>query len=225
MLIVSPTWNTAYPGAVVGCLAMRDVVNPPRHAALDARKEELEQALRSQFADYDRQKLRALPTLQAYAAYYKRFKSTYHVQLQLESIAWKGRSLPRVAVLVEAMFMAELKNALLTAGHDLDAVQQPVRLDVATGSERYIRLNGEEQQLKPGDMMIADAEAVISSMLYGPDGRTRITSNTRQALFTVYAPAGITEQAVRSHLDDIRANVLLVAPAAQVATMEVYAAG
>lgn len=225
MLTVSPTWKEAYPGAVVGLLTMRDVVNPPRHAALDERKEELEQALRSQFADYDRPRLRALPTLQAYAAYYKRFKSTYHVQLQLESIAWKGRSLPRVAALVEAMFMAELKNALLTAGHDLDAVQQPVRLDVATGNERYVRLNGEERQLKRDDMMIADAVAVISSMLYGPDGRTCITPDTKHALFTVYAPPGITEEAVHGHLEDIRANVLLIAPAAQVATMEVYVAG
>jgi len=81
MFTVSPKWKTAYPGAVVGLLAIRDVLNPPTHAALDARKEELQKTLRSRFADHDRPKLRALPTLQAYAAYYKRFRSTYHVPL------------------------------------------------------------------------------------------------------------------------------------------------
>jgi hypothetical protein len=30
------------------------------------------------------------------------------------------------------MFMAELKNLILTAGHDLDAVTPPVRVDVTT---------------------------------------------------------------------------------------------
>jgi DNA/RNA-binding domain of Phe-tRNA-synthetase-like protein len=55
------------------------------------------------------------------------------------------------------MFMAELKNLLLIAGHDLEAVLAPVKLDVSDGSERYVQLNGQEQVLKPGDMMIADA--------------------------------------------------------------------
>jgi DNA/RNA-binding domain of Phe-tRNA-synthetase-like protein len=222
MFTVSEAWKTTYPGAAVGVLAMRDVANPRHHAALDEHKAKLENELRSRFANYDRAALKALPTIQAYNAYYKRFKKTYHVQLQLESLVFKGRSLPRVAALVEAMFMAELKNLLLTAGHDLEVVQVPVGIYVAEGSERYIRLNGQEQTLKAGDMMIADAEGVISSVLYGPDHRTRIRPETRRVLFTVYAPPGIGEQAVHEHLQDIRANVLLITPEAQVEMLEVY---
>jgi len=219
---VSKAWKTAYPGAAVGILAMREVVNPQRHPALDECKEELEKELRSRYAGYDRADLKALPVLEAYNAYYRKFKKTYHVQLQLESVVFKGKSIPAVVALVEAMFVAELKNLLLTAGHDLAAVKEPVGVDVAKGSERYVRLNGQEQQLKPGDMMIADAEAVISSVLYGPDQRTRINPGTKQVLFTVYAPPGIGEEAVHAHLEDIRDNVLLVAPEAQVETLEVY---
>lgn len=222
MLIVSEAWKRAYPGAAVGVLIMRNVVNPESHAALDKRKEELENQLRARFSDYDRAALKALPTIQAYNAYYKRFKKTYHVQLQLESVIFKGRSIPRMGALVEAMFMAELKNLLLTAGHDLEAVQMPVRLDVAKGGERYIRLNGQEQELKAGDMMMADARGIISCVLYGPDFRTRIIPETRHVLFTVYAPAGIGEQAVYDHLQDIQANVLLVAPEASTESLEVY---
>jgi len=222
MLIVSEAWKRAYPGAAVGVLIMRNVVNPESHAALDKRKEELENQLRARFSDYDRAALKALPTIQAYNAYYKRFKKTYHVQLQLESVIFKGRSIPRMGALVEAMFMAELKNLLLTAGHDLEAVQMPVRLDVAKGGERYIRLNGQEQELKAGDMMMADARGIISCVLYGPDFRTRIIPETRHVLFTVYAPAGIGEQAVYDHLQNIQANVLLVAPEASTESLEVY---
>ena len=222
MFIVSEAWKKAYPGAAVGVLAMRNVVNPEGHAVLDKRKEELENQLRSRFSDCDRAALKALPTLQAYEAYYKRYKKTYHVQLQLESVVFKGKAIPRVAALVEAMFMAELKNLLLTAGHDLESVQRPVKLDVAEGSERYVRLNGEEKELTPGDMMIADAQGVISCVLYGPDHRTRIIPETRQVLFTVYAPPGIGEQAVYDHLRDIQANVLLVAPEADVELLKVY---
>lgn len=224
MLIVSDAWKTTFPGAVVGTLVMCNVTNPDSNAALDQRKEELESQLRSRFAEGGRAAIRALLVIQAYDAYYSRFKKTYHVQLQLESVALKGKSIPRVAALVEAMFMAELKNLLLTAGHDLAAAQEPIRLDVSTGNERYILLNGQEQALRPGDMMVADALGVISDVIYGPDQRTRITSTTQRVLFVVYAPAGIGAEAVRQHLQDIRANVLLFAPQAEVESLEVYVA-
>lgn len=220
--VVTEAWKKAYPEAAVGILVMHDVVNPGSHTALDRRKEELEKRLRSRFAGYDRAALRALPTLQAYDAYYKRFKKTYHIQLQLESVALKGKAIPRAAALVEAMFMAELDDLLLTAGHDLEALEMPVGIHVADGAEQYVRLNGQEQQLKAGDMMIADAQGVISSVLYGPDHRTQIRPETRQVLFTAYAPPGIGVEAVYQHLQNIRGNVLLIAPGARVGLLEVY---
>ena len=222
VFVVSEAWNSTYPGAAVGALVMRDVKNPSHHGSLDKRKEALERDLRIRFADYDRASLRALPILESYIAYYKQFKKTYHVQLQLESVIFKGKSIPKVAALVEAMFMAELKNLLLTAGHDFDAIQPPVRIDVAEGTERYIRLNGQEQLLKARDMMIADTVGILSTVLYGPDQRTRFTPDTHRALFTVYAPAGINEQDVYDHLEDIRTNVTCVSQEATVEIMQVF---
>lgn len=225
MMIVSDLWKQTYPGAAVGLLAMGQAINPEGHAALDGRKDVLETELRARFGEYERTSLRELPVLKAYRDFYKRFDKTYHVQLQLESVVFKGKSIPRVAALVESMFMAELKNLLLTAGHDLDVLDLPVRLDVAQGDERFIAYNGEEKVLKPGDMYIADGQGVISSVIYGPDQRTRIRPETRRALFTVYAPPGIDEKAVREHLEDIQSNLRLVAPQAKTEVMEVYRAG
>ncbi len=221
VLTVSDTWKATYPGAAVGVLVMRGVVNPQRHAELDSRKEKLESELRERFSGYDRATLKSLPALRAYEEYYRRFGKSYHVQLQLESVALKGKSIPRVAALVEAMFMAELKNQLLTAGHDLAALEMPVGIDVADGNERYTRMDGQEQRLKPGDMMISDKRGVISSVIYGPDRRTGITPETRRVLFTVYAPPGIDEETVRRHLQDIRSNVLIVSADARVDVIEV----
>jgi DNA/RNA-binding domain of Phe-tRNA-synthetase-like protein len=220
--IVSEAWKAAYPQAVIGVLALHGVANPERHATLDQRKTELEGQLRGRYATHDRAALKELPVLQAYNAYYKLFKKTYHVQLQLESVVFKGKSIPRVAALVEAMFMAELEDLLLTAGHDLESLQPPIAVYVADGSEQYTRINGQEQTLKAGDMFIADARGVISSVLYGPDQRTRITPGTRQVLFTVYGPAGIGAEAVHEHLAKILANVQLFAPTAMVKSLKVY---
>lgn len=221
MISVSEAWKTTYPGAMAGILTMRGASNLERHPELEQRKAELERELRARFAGQDAGAIRSLDRIQPYVTYYKRFDKSYHVQLQLESVALKGKSIPSVATLVEAMFLAELKNLLLTAGHDLAAIQGALRIDVATGSERYVRLGGQEQQLKARDMVMADEEGIISSVLYGPDQRTRITRDTRDVLFMVYAPPGLTAQAVHDHLDDIRANVQLVSPAARVEMMDV----
>lgn len=222
MFEVSDAWRSTFEEAYAGILVMRGVTNPPQYAALEQRKAALEEQLRSQNWGQDRAAIGNHPILQAYAAYYRRFKKTYHVQLQLESIAFKGKSIPSVAALVEAMFIAEVKNMLLTAGHDLDAVQLPITLDVSKGDERYTLLRGQEQVLKAGDMMMIDRAGVISSILYGPDQRTQIRASTQNVVFTVYAPPGIDQQAVLRHLHDIQQNVTLIAPEARVEMLKVF---
>ncbi|MGW8220671.1 MAG: phenylalanine--tRNA ligase beta subunit-related protein [Syntrophobacteria bacterium] len=223
MFSVSEACKATYPGAAAGILVMKNVANPARHSEFDGHKEAFQKQLRSRFAGYDRAGLKALPTIQAYNTYYKRYKKSYHVQLQLESVALKGRSIPRIAALVEAMFMAELNSLLLTAGHDLETVQQPIRLKVAEGTESYTLLNGKEQLLKTGDMFMADAEGVISSLIYGPDRRTRITPETRQVFFGVYAVPGVANQTIQDHLEDIRDNIMIFAQEAEVDLLQVYA--
>ena len=222
MFEVTPAWKSTYPDAQAGVLVMRAVSNPAHNPALEAQKAALEEQLRAQFSGQDRATMASHPILRAYAEYYRQFKKTYHIQLQLESIVLKGKSIPSVAALVEAMFMAEMKDMLLTAGHDLDRLHLPLTLDVAAGNETYTLLRGDEQILKPGDMMISDQIGVISSILYGPDQRTQITPETSNAIFTAYAPPGIKEEAVIEHLQHIQDNVMIFAPQAQVESLKVY---
>jgi DNA/RNA-binding domain of Phe-tRNA-synthetase-like protein len=222
MFEVTTAWKSAFPGARAGVLVMREVSNPALHPELEKRKGEIEAALRSQFSGQDRAAIASNHILQAYNNHYRRFKKSYHVQLQLESIVLKGKSIPSVSALVEAMFMAEMKNLLLTAGHDLDIVQLPLILDVSRGAESYTLMRGSEQLLKPGDMMISDQAGVISDVIYGPDRRTQITGDTRNAVFTTYAPEGIEELAVERHLQDIRDFILIFAPQAEVELLKVF---
>ncbi|MBL8094370.1 MAG: hypothetical protein JNL73_09390 [Anaerolineales bacterium] len=212
--LVTKRWQSAYPAAHAGFLALDGVVNPTQHPELERAKRELEENLRARWAGHDRKSLEREPVLAAYAAYYRPFQKSYHVRAQLESVAFKGKALPGVAALVEAMFMAELKNGLLTAGHDLDRLNRPVTVDVADGTETYTVLRGQVQPLKAGDMFMADQDGVISSVLYGPDQRTAISAETTRALFAVYAPAGIQASQVEAHLGAIADLVRLVAPGA-----------
>ena len=129
-----------------------------------------------------------------------------------------------MAALVEAMFMAELKNGLLTAGHDLDQLKLPVILSIASGNEHYTLLRGQDQVTKAGDMLMTYQAGVISSIVYGPDQRTQINAATKNVLFAVYAPDGVEIQAIQTHLQDIRDLVLVFAPQAKVQSLQIYAA-
>ena len=225
MITLCESWKTAYSDASVGILVMKNVTNSGNSSGLSAVKDELEESLRERYEGFERNDLKSMPVLEAYTSYYIQFKKTYHLLLQLESIVFKGKSIPSVAALVECMFMAEMKNLLLTSGHDFDKVQEKISIRVSDGSESYVRYNNQDQVLKPGDMYICDEESILSSIIYGPDSRTAIAADTTRVLFTVYGVPGIPVPAMDENLEDIRRYVEIVSPKAEVEELKVYTAG
>lgn len=221
---ISPSWKTAYPGAQIGMLLVENVDNTPRPTALDARKAAVETHLREKYASWERADLIALDVLNAYRAYYKKFGNTYHVQLQLESILYKGKSLPKVSPLVDAGFLAEIETLVLTAAHDADRLIPPLGIDISTGSEEFTQMSGTPRALKPNDMMMTDAQGTVCTILYGQDNRSPITPSTRRALYVAYAPPGIAASDVLAHLEAIRRNILLFTPDAGFPYIEVHSA-
>ena len=221
---VSDAWKKAYPGAVVGVLAMRGVLNPPKNDRIEERRKVTETKLRTMYGGMTREKLRDIDVLKAYDAYYGAYGKTYHVLLQLESVAHKGKSLSSSGALVEVMFIAEVGNLLLTAGHDLDAITGPLTLDIAKGTESYTAYRGNIQIPKQNDMMMSDAHGILSCVLHGPDNRTRIKDSTKNVLFVVYAPKGIELDAVRQHVEELQSGTLAIAPEATTELFEMYEA-
>ncbi len=141
-----------------------------------------------------------------------------------EKYASLDKSYPTVSLLVEAMFMAEMKNLLLTAGHDLDTIDLPIKLDIAKGEgdEKFTQITGQEKTLIKNDMFVSDLQGITSSIIYGPDERTRIKSDTKNVLFVVYVPPGIGKERALQHLDDIQKYVELISPKGKVELLRVY---
>ncbi len=224
ILTATPGWYAAHPGATYGLIAFRGVHNPASHEGINAAAADLEDAVRQRFAADERDALRATPPLPAYAAYYKRWGQRYHVGMQLESVALKGKPIPRVAALVEAMFVSELADLLLTGGHDLEQLTLPVVLDAGAGQE-FTAPNGKTQEVKDGDMFTADAEGrVLSAVITGPSGFARISPETTAALFYAYGPPGISADDMSAHLDAIERNVRLISPDAVTVAREIISA-
>ncbi len=212
--------RSTLPGGLVGVMALADVSGAPT-AALDAKKREIETELRTKYAGFSRGDFLALETMQAYERYYKKFDKTYHVQLQLESVVLKGKNFPNVHPLVDAYFMAELQTLVLTAGHNLDTIEAPLRIDLTQEGDEIVQMNGTTKKVRPGDMMMADAEGIISTILYGQDQRTPIKEPTSRALYVAYAPPGVGEAVVRRQFELLTEYVRLTAPAAAVESLEI----
>ena len=214
MIRVSPNWREHEPEASVGLLAIRGALNIPDHPELQKAKKALEEELRAQYAGMDRKALRKEPVLAAYDAFYRRFRKSYHVQLQLESVVIKGKPIFSPSALVTCMFMAELKTGLLTAAHDFDVLVLPLTAEIAEGEETYQKLNGTEQQLKTGDLYIRDQQGILSSVIYGPDQRTQILPDTINSIFTTYGPPGISASQIERQLEILEGYIRLFAPKA-----------
>ena len=215
MINLSEFWINSLPGACVGLLAIKNAPNQKDHPDLKVTRKNLENELKSKYRGMDRKSLRETPVFSSYDAVYRPFKKSYHVQLQLESIVFKSKSIFSPSALVASMFMAELKTGLLTAAHDLTALELPLVADVALGNETYQRLDGSDQTLKEGDMYIRDLKGILSSVIYGPDQRTQILPDTNQAVFTTYGPLGISKAQVQEQLEILESFIRLFSPDAE----------
>ncbi len=215
MVQVSEFWRSSHPGGSVGLLSMDIDQTRKQLAELDQKRVTLENQLREQYQGVERAEVRQLPVMNDYTQYYKQFKKSYHVLLQLDSICNKNRSIPHSDALVQAMFMAEMKSFILTAGHDLDQTNGSIKIDASHGDEIYIILRGDQVTCKLGDMLMADSQDVICSVIYGQDQRTRITGDTANVLYVMYVPPGIDPLKIENHIIDLEENILLAFPQSQ----------
>jgi DNA/RNA-binding domain of Phe-tRNA-synthetase-like protein len=226
MIFISGTaeWSVSHPGAVIGLLELSGVENTLPSLQLNQHKRETEVRLRKDYAGFGRSDFLALPVMAAYERYYKRFDKTYHVQLQVESIVLKGKNLPDVSPLVDANFAAEVVTFVLTAGHDVDRLAEPVMIDVSRADDEMTLMNGAAKPIRAGDMVMRDRHGVCCSILYGQDNRSPITAETRRVLYVSYAPPGVPTEAVEAQMWQIEQNVRRFTPRLRVEQSRLLAA-
>ncbi len=203
LIELTPAFRFAFPNGLFGALVVRGCPNRTRAAALDAEKRAVEARLRERFGveGIDRD-----PVARAYAEHFRRHGTRYPVVHQAKAIL-QGRSIESPSALIEAMFTAEMDSLVLTSGHDLESLSDPLRVDVARADDVYTKLSLKEQTTRRGDMVVRDAEGIIASVLYGPDHRTRVRGETTTALFGAWCPLEVSAATVEAHLNTLAALV------------------
>ena len=209
-----------YPNAGMGILIMRNVIVETKDNT-ELRDETLAD-IKGKYDGLSRNEIKALDPIQAYVAYYKKFGYSYHLMGQLESVLKGKKELPQGAGLLQTMFLWEVSSMLLTAGHDLSALKMPLRLKVADGTETYESISGKEATAVSGDMMLCDEDGPISTILRGPDKRTRIVSSTKDLLFSIYAPPVVDETYIENNLKKLERNIRTIAPNATTEVLQVF---
>ena len=171
-------------------------------------------ALREQYRDYVRADVFGQ---NPYFRYFRKFKKTYPVMMQFESVLLKGREFPRWNAVTAVPFLAELETHVLCGTHDVDCLMGPVELYQAEAREPFAGLRGDEVHTYPGDVTGRDAGGIIFSMIAGADERTCAREESRHVFYPVFGVPGQAPDALRSAQTRMAEYAALLAKDAQIA--------
>ncbi|MCH3965812.1 MAG: hypothetical protein LKE46_16485 [Clostridium sp.] len=213
MIEIHPNMNNQYQNTFFGILVLQNFYGQPGRKDVFSRftYDELE-SIRSSHSNYDRKAFcKTDEVVNPYVRYYKKFKKTYHVLLQLESIL-NGKDFPDAIPLVQALFMTELKTSLLIAGHDLKKCHLPLTIQMSKGGETCLGAGNRGIVLKPKDICLRDQKNYILSIIYGQDDTTRITEKTTDVLFLIDGVPGLDKCHIEKGLETLLRYVRVFAP-------------
>lgn len=196
-LIIDSNLNVAFPDMKVSIVEIKLINKPEFNQSLIELKKGIENKIRNDCMDPG-----DLERNIKYNSFYKKFGSKAPMEYQIRSIL-NDKEIPMINPIITCMFMAELKNIILTAGHDSDKLGGKIEVSCSDGSEEYVKIDGKSQKLKKDDIFATDGKGIISSVLYGPDLRTRVTDETRNCMFMCYYPFEIDDGEIRNHMQDI----------------------
>ena len=170
-------------------------------------------ALREQYREYVRADVFGQ---NPYFRYFRKFKKTYPVMMQFESVLLKGREFPRWNAVTAVPFLAELETHVLTGTHDVEQLLGPAELYLAQAKEPFVGLRGDLVHTYPGDLCARDEGGIIFSMIAGADARTCARQTSRHVFYPVFGVPGQDPAALRPMQERLAEYARILAPDAEV---------
>jgi len=170
-------------------------------------------ALRRQYAEYDR---KAVFGEDPYVRFFKKFKKTYPVMMQFESVLFKGRPFPRNNPVAEVPFLMEIVTHVLSGTHDADQICGTVELYSETCKEDFPGMRGTPFHTYPGDFCGRDDEGIIFSMIAGADARTCARTDSRHVLYPIFGTPDLSVDVIRNAMDVLSGYIRVLSPDAEI---------
>lgn len=181
-------------------------------AAFEQMRDRELEAIRKEGEQYDRETwFRQDP----YFRYFRKFKKTYPIMMQVESFLLKGRPFPEERYVNAVAFLTELKTRVLAGTHDADRLEGDIVFYTETEKVPFPSIHGSEGHSYPGDVTGRDDGGVIISMIAGADSRTCLQDDSSHVLYLIFGSPGMTIEAIDEYLDQLEEYVKVLAPAAE----------
>lgn len=171
--------------------------------------------LKETYREYDR---KAVFGENPYFRFFKKFKKTYPVMMQFESVLFKDRPFPDFNSMAEAAFLMEIVTGVLSGAHDADRICGPVELYSATEKEEFPGLRGVPFHTYPGDFCGRDDEGIIFSLIAGADQRTCARPDSTHVVYPVFGTPELSENVIREAMDVLVRYVKVLGPEAVITT-------
>ena len=177
-----------FPDLIIGVVTAQGIDNSGEALELRSLIQTAQQHIR---AGYESGNLSQIPRIQAWRQAYstfgakpKKYKSSIE---SLCRMSLKGLPLRSVNTVVDIYNLISLKHLVPAGGDDMDKVEGDITLAFASGEERFVPLNGfEEEFVKPGEVIYRDERGVLCRRWNWREcDRTKMTEFTRNVCLMV----------------------------------------
>ena len=172
-------------------------------------------SLKEMYPEYDR---KAVFGENPYVRFFKKFKKTYPVLMQFESVMFKGRSFPDFNPVAEVPFLLELVTHVLSGAHDIDQISGVVELYSAVCKEEFPGLRGTPVHTYPGDVCGRDDKGIIFSLIAGADERTCAREDSRHLLYPIFGTPDLEEAVISAAIETLVRYIRVLSPEAEITT-------
>ncbi len=216
-----------FPALRIGVAVVRGVTVTDAHADLDALKDKAAADILSRYQGVN---LGSLERIKAYREIYRAFGAdpgarNSSVEALLRRAA-RGKGLPAINVVVDALNLTSVEMVVPVAAYDLGRLALPVTLRFAGAGEAFVAIGGEPAALDAGELVYADQQQVICrDFNYRDADATRITGATTDVLLIVDGCGPVSLEDVQETLDLAASRVIRYAGGALEQTAVLYSAG
>lgn len=171
--------------------------------------------LQKRHAVYDR---KAVFGENPYVRFFKKFKKTYPVMLQFESIVCKGRPFPFENSVTAVPFLLEMTAQVLSGTHDADCVEGGLTLFLSDGKLPFTGLRGAETHTYPGDFCARDKGGLVFSEIAGVEIRSCARPNSRHVFYPVFGTPDMPKNVMEEATERLVSYIRILAPGAEIET-------
>lgn len=150
-----------------------------------------------------------------YYRFFKKFKKTYPVLLQYESIIFKKREFPKNNPIIAVPFLLELTTLCLSGTHDIKKIDGPLYFYLSHDKTPFLGMRGEAHAY-PNDVCAKDNQGIILSEIAGADARTCANSESRHVFYPIFGAPDINNEIIEEYINKLISYIKVLSPDAKI---------